>query len=82
MWDQSIKNFIENYFDHSFELENTLARHGKDELLEKVETIHGIANIYYVLGLGHAILKANIEFGLRNPETSEGLKEYLKSIKI
>ncbi|MGL4511001.1 UTP--glucose-1-phosphate uridylyltransferase GalU [Cetobacterium sp.] len=57
------KNSIEDHFDHSYELENTLARHGKDELLEKVETIHGMANIYYVrqnhpLGLGHAILKA------------------------
>ncbi|MGL5934235.1 MAG: UTP--glucose-1-phosphate uridylyltransferase, partial [Cetobacterium sp.] len=57
------KNSIEDHFDHSFELENTLSRSGKDELLEKIETIHGMANIYYVrqnhpLGLGHAILKA------------------------
>lgn len=62
------KNSIEDHFDHSFELENTLAKHGKDELLEKVETIHGMANIYYVrqnypLGLGHAILKAKSFIG-------------------
>ncbi|MGL6119965.1 MAG: UTP--glucose-1-phosphate uridylyltransferase GalU [Fusobacteriaceae bacterium] len=57
------KNSIEDHFDHSFELENTLARAGKDELLQKIKTIHGMANIYYVrqnhpLGLGHAVLKA------------------------
>ena len=62
------KNFIEDHFDYSFELENTLAKHGKDELLEKVETIHGMTNIYYVrqnypLGLGHAILKAKSFIG-------------------
>ena len=28
------------------------------------------------------LLKANLEFGLRNPQTSENLKEYLKSIKM
>ncbi|MGX6591148.1 UTP--glucose-1-phosphate uridylyltransferase GalU [Cetobacterium ceti] len=57
------KNSIEDHFDHSFELEDTLARKGKNDLLEKVKTIYGMANIYYVrqnhpLGLGHAILKA------------------------
>lgn len=57
------KNSIEDHFDHSYELENTLEKSGKNELLEKVKTIHGMANIYYVrqnhpLGLGHAILKA------------------------
>ncbi|MGL4902771.1 MAG: UTP--glucose-1-phosphate uridylyltransferase GalU [Cetobacterium sp.] len=62
------KNSIEDHFDHSFELENTLARGGKDELLQKVETIHGMANIYYVrqnhpLGLGHAVLKAKSFIG-------------------
>lgn len=57
------KNSIEDHFDHSYELENTLAENGKDNLLEKVKTIYGMANIYYVrqnhpLGLGHAISKA------------------------
>lgn len=57
------KNSIEDHFDFSFELENTLAKDGKDELLEKIETISSMANICYVRqnhpkGLGHAILKA------------------------
>ena len=38
--------------------------------------------IRYDIGHKIGLLKANIEFGLRNPETSEDLKEYLKSIKI
>ncbi|WP_410209000.1 UTP--glucose-1-phosphate uridylyltransferase GalU [Fusobacterium sp.] len=57
------KNSIEDHFDFSFELEKTLERDGKDELLEKVEKISSMANICYVRqnhpkGLGHAILKA------------------------
>ena len=57
------KNSIEDHFDFSFELEKTLAKDGKDELLEKIEKIYSMANICYVrqnhpLGLGHAILKA------------------------
>ena len=57
------KNSIEDHFDFSFELEKTLERDGKDELLKKVETISSMANICYVRqnhpkGLGHAILKA------------------------
>lgn len=57
------KNSIEDHFDYSFELENTLTKNGKNDLLEKVTTVHGMANIYYIrqnqpLGLGHAILKA------------------------
>lgn len=57
------KNSIEDHFDFSFELEKTLAKDGKDELLEKIEKISSMANICYVrqnhpLGLGHAILKA------------------------
>lgn len=57
------KNSIEDHFDYSFELEETLKEKGKDELLEKVRHLSNIANIFYVrqthpLGLGHAILKA------------------------
>ncbi|MGL5125826.1 MAG: UTP--glucose-1-phosphate uridylyltransferase, partial [Fusobacteriaceae bacterium] len=57
------KNSIEDHFDHSYELEKTLAQDGKFELLEKVSHISTMANIFYVrqnkpLGLGHAILKA------------------------
>lgn len=57
------KNSIEDHFDHSYELEKTLTEGNKIELLEKVNYISDMANIYYVrqnkpLGLGHAILKA------------------------
>ncbi len=36
----------------------------------------------YDIGSKLGLLKANIEFGLRNEETKEGLKEYLKTIKL
>lgn len=57
------KNSIEDHFDYSFELEETLKEKGKGELLEKVTHLSSMANIFYVrqnhpLGLGHAILKA------------------------
>ena len=62
------KNSIEDHFDFSFELENTLERDGKFELLKKIDDISSMANIYYVrqnhpLGLGHAILKAKSFIG-------------------
>ncbi|MGL5766411.1 MAG: sugar phosphate nucleotidyltransferase [Sarcina sp.] len=38
--------------------------------------------IRYDIGHKIGLLKANIEFGLRNSETSEDLKQYLKSVKI
>ncbi|MGL4393512.1 MAG: UTP--glucose-1-phosphate uridylyltransferase GalU [Fusobacteriaceae bacterium] len=57
------KNSIEDHFDHSYELEMTLQKDGKNDLLDKVNYISDMANIFYVrqnkpLGLGHAILKA------------------------
>ena len=57
------KNSIEDHFDYSYELEETLKKDGKDKLLGKVEDISSMANICYVRqnhpkGLGHAILKA------------------------
>ena len=57
------KNSIEDHSDYSYELENTLQKDGKDELLEKIENLSTMANIFYVRqnlpkGLGHAILKA------------------------
>ena len=57
------KNSIEDHFDHSYELEDTLKKKNKNTLLEKVEDISSMANICYVRqnhpkGLGHAILKA------------------------
>ncbi|MGL4946051.1 MAG: UTP--glucose-1-phosphate uridylyltransferase, partial [Cetobacterium sp.] len=36
--------------------------------------------IRYDIGNKIGLLRANIEFGLRNPETSEDLKAYLKSV--
>ena len=62
------KNSIEDHFDYSFELETTLEKEGKAELLEKVSKISKMVNIYYVrqnkpLGLGHAILKAKSFIG-------------------
>lgn len=57
------KESIENHFDYSYELESILKEQGKTELLNVVEEISKLANIYYVrqkapLGLGHAISKA------------------------
>lgn len=57
------KESIENHFDYSYELETILKERGKVELLQVVEGISNLANIYYVrqkepLGLGHAISRA------------------------
>lgn len=57
------KNSIEDHFDFSYELEHTLEKENKTVLLEKIENISSMANIFYVrqnhpMGLGHAILKA------------------------
>lgn len=57
------KNSIEDHFDYSYEVETTLEKKGKLELLDKIKHISDMANIFYVrqnkpLGLGHAILKA------------------------
>lgn len=62
------KNSIEDHFDHSYELEDTLLKRGKFDLLNQVKDISGMANIYYVrqnhpLGLGHAVLKAESFIG-------------------
>ena len=57
------KNSIEDHFDYACELEETLKEQGKYKLLEKVQYLSNLANIFYVrqthpMGLGHAILKA------------------------
>ncbi|HIH62233.1 MAG TPA: UTP--glucose-1-phosphate uridylyltransferase GalU [Methanobacteriales archaeon] len=54
------KRSIEDHFDKSFELEYFLEKNGKHELLESVEKISELADIYYVRqkeqrGLGDAI---------------------------
>ncbi len=54
------KRAIEDHFDKAYELENELLKSGKHELVQLVQDISNLANIYYVrqkeaLGLGHAI---------------------------
>lgn len=57
------KRAIEDHFDRSMELESFLKKNSKDELLDLVQDIAQLADIYYVrqkeaLGLGHAIYSA------------------------
>ncbi|MDG5786695.1 UTP--glucose-1-phosphate uridylyltransferase GalU [Evansella sp. AB-P1] len=54
------KRAIEDHFDKSFELEETLEKKNKTKLLEEVQAISSMANIHYIRqkeakGLGHAI---------------------------
>ncbi|USK33631.1 UTP--glucose-1-phosphate uridylyltransferase GalU [Bacillus sp. F19] len=54
------KRAIEDHFDKSYELEETLIKKEKWDLLSKVQGISELANIHYIrqkepLGLGHAI---------------------------
>ena len=58
------KRAIEDHFDKSYELEETLAKKGKLDQLEEIQEISKLANIHYIrqkepLGLGHAIACAN-----------------------
>ncbi|WP_046174244.1 UTP--glucose-1-phosphate uridylyltransferase GalU [Domibacillus indicus] len=57
------KRSIEDHFDRSFELEQTLEEKGKNEVLEELHGISNLASIHYIrqkepLGLGHAVLSA------------------------
>ena len=57
------KGAMEDHFDHSFELDATLERRGKHELLAVSRGVATMARISYVrqkepLGLGHAVLCA------------------------
>ena len=57
------KNAIEDHFDVSFELEDTLARKGDGKLRDLVRSITELGDFFYVrqnmpLGLGHAVLRA------------------------
>lgn len=57
------KGAMEDHFDHSFELDATLERRGKKELLAVSRSVATLARISYVrqkepLGLGHAVLCA------------------------
>ena len=55
------KRSIEDHFDKSYELEDALLRKNQSAMLEEVQKISNLVNIYYVRqkeakGLGHAIL--------------------------
>ncbi len=57
------KSSIEDHFDVSFELEQTLESKGKKDLLAVVRSISDMIDVAYVrqkeaLGLGHAVLRA------------------------
>ncbi len=57
------KSAIEDHFDTSFELEASLEKKGKTELLQLARSIASMAKLAYVrqsaaLGLGHAVLQA------------------------
>lgn len=57
------KRSIEDHFDRSFEIEQTLEEKGKNDVLEQLHDISNLANIHYIrqkepLGLGHAVLSA------------------------
>ncbi len=57
------KSAIEDFFDASYELEDLLAKSGKEDLLKTIVDIKNMANIISVrqkeaLGLGHAVLCA------------------------
>lgn len=62
------KRAIEDHFDKSYELEETLLKKNKLDLLEQVQAISNMANIHYIrqkeaLGLGHAIACAKSFIG-------------------
>lgn len=57
------KRSIEDHFDKSYELEDTLEKKGKKEMLEMIQNISNMVNIHYIRqkepkGLGHAVLCA------------------------
>jgi UTP--glucose-1-phosphate uridylyltransferase len=62
------KRLIEDHFDKSYELEETLFKKNKHSLLEQVQGISNLANIHYIRqkepkGLGDAILCAKSFIG-------------------
>jgi UTP--glucose-1-phosphate uridylyltransferase len=57
------KDIIEDHFDHSIELETMLEKRGQSEMLQELDNLANIANIYYLRqketkGLGDAVLRA------------------------
>ena len=62
------KTAIEDHFDRSYELEDTLSRKGKKELFEEVRRISDLVRLVSVrqkepMGLGHAVLAARPAIG-------------------
>ena len=62
------KGAIEDHFDKSYELEDTLSRKGKKELLAQVQKISELVRLVSVrqkepLGLGHAVLASRPAIG-------------------
>jgi UTP--glucose-1-phosphate uridylyltransferase len=62
------KGAIEDHFDRSYELEDTLTRKGKKQLFEEVRRISDMVRLISVrqkepLGLGHAVLAAEAAVG-------------------
>ncbi|MEO2068695.1 MAG: UTP--glucose-1-phosphate uridylyltransferase GalU [Desulfurobacteriaceae bacterium] len=62
------KRAIEDHFDTNFELEYSLEKKGKEDLLKLVREVTNLAEVVYVrqkepLGLGHAILTAEPAVG-------------------
>ena len=57
------KGVIEDHFDHSVELEAMLQKRGNTEMLQTLDKVANLANIYYIRqketkGLGDAVLRA------------------------
>lgn len=62
------KGVIEDHFDISVSLEDTLRKAGKTEQLQSIEHLHHLANIHYIRqietkGLGHAVSRARTFIG-------------------
>jgi len=62
------KDSIQDHFDHSYEVEDTLRRKHKEDLLEATERVSKMANIIAIrqkqpMGLGHAVLAARQAVG-------------------
>lgn len=88
------KRAIEDHFDPSFELEDTLAKKGKQDLLKTLEKISNLAKIHFVrqrrqLGLADAIYQGKAFVGsesfavllgdtIIHSESKNNLKEILK----